>query len=194
MLITDARFIRSVVRHEDMPTDRRPEVTFVGRSNVGKSSLINMLLGRKSLALTSSKPGKTQQLNYFLINEQFYLVDVPGFGYAKAARTERSKWSRLVESYLTNRTTLRVVFQLVDSRHPPTPKDVELFSLLRGVDVPHVILLTKCDKLSGNSRKKAVAVTQESLSALGMERIVILTSAKTAMGKDQVWEWLEMFL
>ncbi|NND70505.1 MAG: YihA family ribosome biogenesis GTP-binding protein [Rhodothermales bacterium] len=194
MLIHDARFIRSVARHEDMPTDRLPEVTFVGRSNVGKSSLINMLLGRKKLALTSSTPGKTQLLNYYLINDQFYLVDVPGFGYAKAARTERNKWSKLVKSYLASRTTLRVIFQLIDSRHPPTSKDVEIFNLLRGVDVPHVILLTKCDKLSGNSRLKAVKMTNESLGELGMERIVIPTSAKTALGKDKVWEWLETFI
>ncbi len=194
MIISDARFIRGVARREDLPTDLLPEVTFAGRSNVGKSSLINMLLGRKSLALTSGKPGKTQQLNYYLINEEFYLVDVPGFGYAKVSRESRNAWSKLVEHYLLNRPTLRVVFQLIDSRHPPTSVDTGLFTMLRGVDVPHVIVLTKCDKLSSNMRNKQLRIVKEALGELGMERIVIPSSSKTSMGKDEIWEWIQTFV
>lgn len=194
MIIHDAQFVRGVARRQDLPTDLTPEITFVGRSNVGKSSVINMLLGRKSLALTSAKPGKTQELNYYLINDEFYLVDVPGFGYAKASKQSRNTWSKLVEHYLLNRPTLRVIFQLIDSRHPPTAIDRQLFALLRGVDVPHVVILTKCDKGSGNARAKQVRIVKDSLADLGMERIVIPSSAKTSLGKDEIWEWIQTFM
>lgn len=191
MTITEARFVRGVVRWQDLPDDARPEIAFLGRSNVGKSSLLNRLVGRRALARTSGTPGKTQEFNYYLVNDRFYLVDLPGFGYARVARTQRERWQRFIGRYLTERVALRGVFHLVDSRHPPTALDREVMLLTKAAPAPYVVLLTKADKLSGNQRGKSVAAVQRALREAGREAAVVLTSAHDGRGRDEVLGWLD---
>lgn len=190
MRLASATFIKGVVRWGDLPADGRPEVAFIGRSNVGKSSLLNALVGRRALARTSGTPGKTQQLNYYLLDDRMYFVDLPGFGYAKIARTQREKWGKLIGRYLTEREPLRLVFHLVDSRHAPTELDRDVMEIMRGGRVPYVIVLTKADKLSGNERSKSERRVQDVLTEYGMEIPVILTSSKTNRGIDELWDWV----
>lgn len=194
MDIRSANFILGAVSTSGMPKDRRAEVAFVGRSNVGKSSLINMLLGRKKLARTSGTPGKTQEVNFYLVNESFYLVDLPGFGYARASKKSRAKWQSLIGQYVTTREPLRIVFQLIDSRHAPTELDREVMLLLKESPAARVVLLTKGDKLSGNERAKSVARAQEALAAFHLELPVILTSAQTKRGRKETLAWIATML
>lgn len=194
MDIRSANFILGAVSTSGMPKDRRAEVAFVGRSNVGKSSLINMLLGRKKLARTSGTPGKTQEVNFYLVNESFYFVDLPGFGYARASKKSRAKWQKLIGQYVTTREPLRIVFQLIDSRHAPTELDREVMLLLNESPAARVVLLTKGDKLSGNERAKSVARAQEALAAFHLELPVILTSAQTKRGRKETLAWIATML
>ena len=185
-----AAFVKGVVQWEQLPTDGRPEVAIVGRSNVGKSSLLNALLQRKNLAYTSKSPGKTQQFNYFRVDDRFYLVDLPGYGYAKAPKSARKEWAQLQERYLDERQPLRGVVQLIDSRHPPMDSDISLVKRLRAVGVPHLIVLTKADKLSGNGRAQAERQVDDCLTDLEIERPVILTSAKSNRGIPKLRHWI----
>lgn len=189
-MFDEASFVIGAAEWEQLPTDGRPEVAFVGRSNVGKSSLLNALLHRKHLAYTSKAPGKTQQLNYFLIDGRFYLVDLPGYGYAKAPRSARAQWARLQDRYLAERDSLRGVVQLIDSRHPPQDSDVELMETLQRIGRPHLIVLTKADKLSGNGRAQAQRRIDDCLEDLGMERPTVLTSAESGRGMGPVRHWI----
>lgn len=186
-----ATFIKGAVSWAHLPGDGRPEVAFIGRSNVGKSSLLNALLGRKSLARTSGTPGKTQQFNYYLIDDALYFVDLPGYGYAKISRDQRERWGRFIGAYLTEREQLRLVFHLVDSRHEPTRLDRDILEVMRGGRVPYVIVLTKADKLSGNERTKSERRVKELLESYAMEVPVILTSAKTRRNIGELWEWID---
>ena len=196
MKIKTVEFIRSAPNWAVLPTDRKAEIAFAGRSNVGKSSLLNALIGRKNLARTSSTPGKTQALNYYLVNGPagFYLVDLPGFGYAKVSKTQRAAWQRLIGRYVTEREELRIIFHLIDSRHEPTRIDGELIEIMRGSPVPRVILLTKSDKLPKNQQRIRVAQVQKHLAGVGVEVPVVLTSAKKKTGMDEVWKWVETLL
>ncbi len=189
-MFDEATFVTGVARWDQLPDDDRPEVAFVGRSNVGKSSLLNALLSRKKLAYTSKTPGKTQQLNYFLIDNQFYLVDLPGYGYAKAPRSERDRWAQLQERYLAERQPLRGVVQLIDGRHPPMDSDEELIERLAATDVSHLLALTKADKLSGNGRFQAQQQAEECLTTMNIERPVILTSAVSGRGMGELRKWI----
>ena len=188
-MLDTATFVKGVAQWEQLPTSGRPEVAVVGRSNVGKSSLLNALLRRKHLAYTSKAPGKTQQFNYFRVDNRFYLVDLPGYGYAKAPKSARDEWAQLQERYLDERQPLRGVVQLIDSRHPPMDSDISLIERLRDIGVPHLIALTKADKLSGNGRAQAERQVDDCLADLDIERPVILTSAKTnrEIGKLRHW-------
>jgi GTP-binding protein len=168
-----------------------PEVAFVGRSNVGKSSLLNMLAGRTKLARTSGTPGKTQEFNYYRVNGRLYFVDLPGYGYAKIARAQRNRWSRFIGRYLTERAPLRVVFHLIDSRHPPMERDEDVMAMMRGSAVPYVLVLTKADKLSGNARAQRLAAVEQVLAQAAMEVPVIFTSAKKKQGRKDLLQWIE---
>lgn len=186
-----ARFLRSVTHWEDLPDDGRPEVAFAGRSNVGKSSLINALLRAPGLARTSSTPGKTRRLNFYLIDNRLYFVDLPGYGFARASQAEQRAWGQLITHYLKERSTLALVVHLVDSRHPPTSLDEAMMDLMRGHHTPYLIALTKADKVSGNRRTQAVREVERALQGRTMEVPIIPTSAHTGLGLRELWRWIE---
>ncbi len=190
-MLDQATFEIGAAQWAQLPTDGRPEMAVVGRSNVGKSSLLNALLGRKQLAYTSKTPGKTQQLNYFLVDEQFYAVDLPGYGYAKAPKAERNEWAALQDRYLQERVPLHGVVQLIDGRHPPMESDEALLNTLDHIGRPHLLVLTKADKLSGNGRAQAERRVDDTLSALQLDAPVVLTSAKSNCGIGNVRRWIQ---
>ncbi len=146
MKITSVEFIKSVENIDHIPNDNLKEIAFAGRSNVGKSSLINCLLNRKNIARTSSTPGKTRQLNYFKINEKFYFVDLPGYGFARASKTEKLQWQRLIESFLTQSANLKGVVSIIDSRIGPTKLDLQLLEWLKDLKIPIILIATKSDE------------------------------------------------
>ena len=190
MVIQDVCFVKGATAWEHLPTDGRSEVAFVGRSNVGKSSLLNMLAGRTSLARISRTPGKTQEFNCYLVNDHFWFVDLPGYGYARVMRSRRNEWTKLIVRYLTERKSLRVIFHLIDSRHAPTERDEAVMELMRESVAPHVIVLTKADKLSGNERTRSMARMQRVLTSLAIETPVVVTSAKTKRGREDLLAWI----
>ena len=157
MLIKDAVFVVSNSEVKLCPTDKKPEFAFIGRSNVGKSSLINMLTGKKGLAKTSGTPGKTQLINHFLINDQWYIVDLPGFGYAKASKSMRSKWEKFIADYLTKRETLMNIFVLLDARLEPQKIDLEFMNWCGEKGLPFSMVFTKIDKISSSVLQKNLA-------------------------------------
>ena len=185
-------FVKSVYKLSQLPDPTLPEITFAGRSNVGKSSLINCLVNRKGLVKTSSKPGKTQSLNYFLVPDLLYLVDLPGYGYARVPKDLQLHWRRLVTGYLETRPTLRCVVVIVDLRHGVKMLDLELVSWLRRKDIPFLLVYTKQDKLSGNERRKQAAILDAGLNVRSAERV--LFSAKTGEGKDKLLVTLDRFI
>ena len=167
----------------DWPRDNRPEIAFLGRSNVGKSSFINSLLGGRGLARTSSTPGRTQALNFFLINEKFWFVDLPGYGYARAPKNVQAQWSDAAAEYLEKSDRLTLSIHLIDSRHEPTAKDVQLQQWLIHNDRPYVIVATKSDKLSNNELAKNIAHAKKVLNTSN----VIAYSSVTGRGANEVW-------
>ncbi|MDT4968557.1 MAG: GTP-binding protein [Acidobacteriota bacterium] len=187
MKIVTAEFIKSVFVEDEWPRDERPEIAFLGRSNVGKSSLINSLLRVKGLARTSSTPGRTQSLNFFLINNRFRFVDLPGYGYARVPRIIRSTWGEMATNYLAKRSQLVLSIQIVDSRHEPTTLDLQLNEWLAANAKPRVIVATKSDKLSNNELRTRLVTARQ---ALNVER-VISYSATTGKGREDVWRAIE---
>jgi GTP-binding protein len=161
MKISTATFKASYAQMNQLPTNKRPEIAFAGRSNVGKSSLINCLINRKKLALTSSTPGKTRLLNYYTINETFYFVDLPGYGFAKVSRTERSNWKNLIESYITTNENLKGIVQIIDSRHGITKLDQEMLSWIRFIGLRLILVATKTDKLPNSKRGHLLKVIKQ---------------------------------
>lgn len=194
MKIDRVDFVKGATSLAQMPEGTTPEFAFVGRSNVGKSSLINRLLERRNLARTSQNPGKTQEINFFRVNDAFHLVDLPGFGYAKVSKRQREAWQRLIGTYLMERPQLAAVFQLVDARHDPTALDKELMMLMAESPAEHVVLLTKTDKLSGNQRGMAVRRAKKALGDLGQDKPVILTSAEDGRGREDILSWMALHL
>lgn len=192
MIIKDAKFIISNSRADMCPKHDRPEYAFIGRSNVGKSSLINMLTGRKALAKTSSTPGKTLLINHFLINNDWYLVDLPGYGYAQRGKSEMMKLKNLIEHYVLEREELTCLFVLIDSRHELQAKDAEFIRMLGENGVPFGIIFTKADKLSKTAAKNNVENICKSLSEEWEELPpYFVTSSATGLGKDDVLDFIE---
>ena len=187
MIIHDARFLMSNTQVELCPPPTLPEYAFIGRSNVGKSSLINMLMQRSALAKTSSTPGKTQVINHFLINESWYLVDLPGYGYAKVSKTARAEWGKMINAYLRRRENLTCVLVLLDSRHPPQAIDLDFMAQLGEEGVPFAMVFTKTDKQSASQTRtliaKFLAKMSESWDELPRH---FVTSAETAVGREGV--------
>jgi GTP-binding protein len=181
---TKAQFVLAATDPSSFPRDQRAEVAFLGRSNVGKSSLLNSLLGVRGLARTSSTPGRTQSINFFLIEQSFYFVDLPGYGYAKTSKEKRRAWGELIERYLAERPQLVLSILLVDARHEPTLSDRQMKSWLQHHGLPFWVVCTKVDKLSANERRKA---QQQAMAALGTDRVISYSSI-TREGSSQVWE------
>ena len=190
MKVTSADIVISAVRPAQYPETNIPEIALAGRSNVGKSSFINKMLNRKALARTSSKPGKTQTLNFFLINEQLFYVDVPGYGYAKVSKKEREAWGKMIETYITSREQLRSVVLLVDLRHAPSKDDVMMYDFLKHYGIPVIIVATKADKIPKGKWDKHAKVVRETLQIEEGDEL-ILFSSETGMGKEKAWSAIE---
>ncbi|MGL4521638.1 MAG: ribosome biogenesis GTP-binding protein YihA/YsxC, partial [Bacilli bacterium] len=163
MKVTKSEIVISAVRPEQYPTDGWPEIALAGRSNVGKSSFINKLLNRRGLARISSKPGKTQTLNFYNINDEMHFVDVPGYGYAKVSKTEREAWGRMIETYFTSRELLSAAVLIIDLRHPPTTDDCLMYDFLCFHDIPAIIIGTKADKIPKGKWQKHAKIVREKL-------------------------------
>lgn len=190
MKITSAEFLKSALKEADWPHDTVAEVAFLGRSNVGKSSLINSLLGVRGLARTSSTPGRTQLLNFFLINREFRFVDLPGYGYAKAPRALQVEWSAAAADYLAKREQLVLSIHIVDSRHEPSKQDLQLHEWLVHHQKPHLIVVTKSDKLSKNELTRSVNRAGQLFKGTDL----IAYSATKRQGREQLWNAIEKSL
>jgi GTP-binding protein len=187
MKVTSTEFIKSAFEEEHWPRDVRPEIAFLGRSNVGKSSLINSLLGVKGLARTSSTPGRTQALNFFLINKRFRFVDLPGYGYARVPKNIRATWGEMATDFLAKRLELVLSIQIVDSRHEPTTQDLQLHDWLQHNAKSSLIVATKSDKLSNNELRQNLERMRKALNTESL----IAYSATTGRGRDEVWRTIE---
>jgi GTP-binding protein len=187
--IVSTKFLLSALDPVHYPKDRRPEFAFVGRSNVGKSSLMNTLLGRKGLAKTSGTPGKTQTVNFFDINEQFYFVDLPGYGFAKVPKAMKDTWNRVMVEYLSEREPLRMVAVLVDARHKPSSLDLDMLHILEEAEVPTLVVATKIDKLKRSQRQRALNLIGETLE---LDRASIVPfSSVTREGLKDLWQVID---
>jgi GTP-binding protein len=187
MKFVKAEFLKSAFKEDDWPKDSKSEIAFLGRSNVGKSSLINSLLSVRGLARTSSTPGRTQSLNFFDINDQFRFVDFPGFGYAKVPREIKSSWGDMATSFLAKRRQLVLSIHLVDSRHEPTKQDLQLHEWLEESDKPRLVVATKSDKLSNNELRKNLGHIARVLNVDS----VMAFSAKSGRGRNELWRAIE---
>ena len=183
----------AVYKKEDYPTDHRPEIAFLGRSNVGKSSLINCLLGRKNLARTSSTPGKTRGIFFYLVSEKFYLVDLPGYGYARVSQATRRSWAPLIENYLQSRQVLRGCVHLIDTRHPPTRDDLQMRRWLAHYRVPRITVATKADKISRGALAGRLKALGSELGLTAGEKLLAFSAPK-GTGKAELWSALEDML
>lgn len=193
MKVISADFVKSVMRPQDCPRDGRPEFAFVGRSNVGKSSLLNAMLGKNGLAKTSSTPGKTQTLNYFNVNGKIYFVDLPGYGFAKVPKSLKDAWNRVMLQYLRDRDPLRMAALLLDARHLPNDNDLHMLSLLEEAEVPTLVVATKIDKLKRGERNSQLAQFRKTLE-LDDEALLIPFSAVTGEGVRPLWEVIDGLL
>ena len=176
-----------------LPDNKLPEVAFAGKSNVGKSSLINALMMRKSLARTSAQPGKTQTINFYNINNEIYLVDLPGYGYAKASEKEREAWGQMIERYLNTSEKLRAVFLLVDIRHAPSANDKQMFEWMAYVGYDPIVIATKLDKIKRSQIDKQIKIIRQGLGA-DKETIIVPFSAETKQGRDIIWDFMDQVI
>jgi GTP-binding protein len=191
--INTAEIVISAVGPKQYPEGNLPEIALAGRSNVGKSSFINKMIHRKNLARTSSKPGKTQTLNFYILNDMFYFVDVPGYGFAKVSKSEREAWGKMIEQYLTERDQLKAVVQLVDLRHPPSKEDCLMYDWLKYHKLPVIIVATKSDKIPKGKWEKHKKTVRETLNKDPNDPIVLFSS-ETGQGKDEAWGILHSYL
>ncbi|CAM3108318.1 ribosome biogenesis GTP-binding protein YihA/YsxC [Filibacter tadaridae] len=190
MKVHNVEMIMSAVRPEQYPAEGYPEFALAGRSNVGKSSFINKMIGRKSLARTSSTPGKTQTLNFYKIEEQLFFVDVPGYGYARVSKSSRETWGRMIEEYLVGREHLRAVIQIIDLRHPPTKDDCAMYDFLVHYNIPAIVIATKADKIPRGKWEKHKKIVREGLNLRKSDPLLLFSSAKP-MGMDEAWVEIE---
>ncbi len=189
MKVTKAEYVASAVKVGQYPDLGLPEVAFCGRSNVGKSSLINRLVGRKKLVRTSSRPGRTQTVNFFVVNDVLSLVDLPGYGYAKAPAAVRAQWGRMIRTYLHRRESLMAVVHILDVRHPPSKDDLSFMELLFAEQIPAILVATKLDKLKPSRRAAAIKALSQVLPAHA--GLPIPFSAVTGQGADELWAAIE---
>jgi GTP-binding protein len=187
MKIKSSTFVTSAVKQDQYPESILPEIAMVGRSNVGKSSLINMLLNRKNLARTSSTPGKTQLINFFGIDGKFTLVDLPGYGYAKVSKAQKQTWGTIIETYLKGRKNLLEVIQLVDLRHKPTQEDIEMYQWIKSFGFNGIVVATKLDKIKKSQLQKHIKIIRDTLS-MDKEDVLVTTSISSKKGKYDVWD------
>lgn len=186
MIVKNAEFVISAVGPKQYPTDGLPEIALAGRSNVGKSSMVNKFVNRKNLARTSSKPGKTQTLNYYRVNnDAFYFVDLPGYGFAQVSQAEKDKWAKFIDAYLTKREPLCGVIQLVDLRHPPSKDDINMYEWLMHMHKDVLVVATKCDKISKGQWLKHIKQVREGLKADKSQQILAF-SAETGQGLEEL--------
>ena len=194
MIIKNSSYSISAVREEQYPTDNLPEIALSGRSNVGKSSLINTLLGRKNLARTSGQPGKTQTLNFYLVNDDFYLVDVPGYGYARVSQKKRQQFGEMIQDYLETRANLQGLIILIDGRHDPTKDDIAMYNYALYLNLPILVVCTKIDKIKKNQRNQVISALSHKLD-LKHDNVEVLTfSSVQKLHVKEVWQWIEQNL
>ena len=190
MDVHNVELVISAVRPAPYPETELPEFALAGRSNVGKSSFINKLIGRKSMARISSKPGKTQTLNFYKIEEELFFVDVPGYGYAKVSKTEREAWGKMIETYITSREQLRAVIQIVDLRHAPSKDDQMMYDFMKHYNMPCIIIATKADKIPKGKWDKHKKIVRETLDMEKGDPLIVFSS-ETGLGKDEAWKQIE---
>ena len=194
MDVHNVEMVMSAVSASQYPTDGKPEIALVGRSNVGKSSLTNTLIQRKNFARTSSQPGKTQTLNFYDVEDKLYFVDVPGYGYAKVSKAQREAFGVMIEEYITSRKQLRGVISLVDARHEPSEDDISMYEWLHYYNIPILVVATKSDKISRGKFNKAESVIKKALGFDNEDSDFQFFSSETKYGKDEVWQWIEAHL
>lgn len=191
MEIQSVHFVGSYVSVTQCPTPDKPEYAFIGRSNVGKSSIINMLMERRALARVSNTPGKTQTLNHFLVNQNWYIVDLPGYGYAKISKVQRRKWEQFIRNYLLRRENLQCVFHLIDSRIPPQKKDLEFADWMGEMHIPFVMVFTKIDDRKYNKGSHVDAYNRKMLENWNTLPQQFMTSSRKKLGRDEVLNFIE---
>lgn len=193
MIIRKAEYLTTAVLPSQYPPPDRPEIAFAGRSNVGKSSLINSMLNRKSLARISSEPGKTRTINFYNINDMFYFVDLPGYGYAKVSKTEKKKWGNIIEGYLNNRETLACVVLIVDIRHQPTSDDLLMYNWIKSYNRSVTVVASKCDKIARGQYQKQLSIIRKFLN-MDKNDVLITYSSLSQYGRDELWAVFENML
>ena len=190
MIVNNVNLAAVGVKFSQYPTDNKPEVAFAGKSNVGKSSLINSMIYRKALARTSQNPGKTRTINFYNVNDFMYLVDLPGYGYAKVPETEKAKWGKMIERYLHTSQTLKAVFLLIDIRHDPSANDKLMYDWIVNNGYNPIIIATKLDKLKRSQVQKQMKVLREGLKLIPGTTIIPFSS-QTKQGRDEIWDMVE---
>lgn len=189
-----AKFITSATKIEECPPDEFPEVCFAGRSNVGKSSLINAIVNRKNIARTSNVPGKTQQMNYYQIGDDCFFVDLPGYGFAKVPKKERERWGRNIRQYLSERKSLRLILSVIDARHEPSALDQDFFYWLASNEMPFCVLMSKADKLSNNKLAQSKKAVKNILAEMNIEVPILGYSASSRKGIPEIQELIQDFI
>ncbi|HAH51244.1 MAG TPA: YihA family ribosome biogenesis GTP-binding protein [Balneola sp.] len=189
-----AKFITSATKIEECPPENFPEVCFAGRSNVGKSSLINAIVNRKNIARTSNVPGKTQQMNYYQIGEDCFLVDLPGYGFAKVPRKERDRWGRTIRQYLSERESLKLILSVIDARHEPSGLDQDFFYWLASNEMPFCVLMSKADKLSKNKFAQSKKAVKNILAEMNIDVPILGYSASSRQGIPEIQELITDFI
>lgn len=193
MIIKKAELLTIAAKREQYPEEDTPEIALAGRSNVGKSSLINTLINRKRLARTSGQPGKTQTLNFYNINDEFKFVDLPGYGYARVSRSERERWAKMIEAYLKSRNQLKEIILLLDIRHAPGEHDKMMYEWIRNIGFKGIVVATKADKLSKNKQEKQISVIKKELD-IADRNLIVSFSSFNKQNKEKVWDVLEQIL